>query len=101
MEPINNMLRQATEFGFLQYFEDRSKRIMHSVRRRQHKRQSDGNAFSMSSISFTDLDFVFYMYLFGMLGAIGIFCGELLLNRYRPHMKMAFIPQIKRFEYTN
>lgn len=75
VEIWNELIQQAIEFGLMAHFERRSKRILHT---RDRKNTAKQNEFSTTSISMTELHFLFVLFALGMSISITVFLCEIL-----------------------
>lgn len=80
LEPMNELLQQATEFGLLTHFDRRTKLIMH-IKGVQNSGKK--NQILMNSITMKELNFLFILYGIGITASIIVLFGEVTVIKYR------------------
>lgn len=82
VDRLNLLLRHAIEYGLMQYYETRTKRILKLI-----TYDTGSTKINLSTISLKDLEFVFIIYLMGVTLGACVFTCEIIILRYQKGKK--------------
>lgn len=81
IEPLSELLQEATEYGLMSHFERKTKRLMHLKNMKETEKYNI--ELLMTRISIKQLYFLFILYGIGILLGISVFIGEILVSKYK------------------